>query len=585
MAAVTSQPAVSVASPRRIPRPGAGVFVMTALILGFGFYTLYPILLILINSFNVAGIAQAPVYSLDNWSTAFSRTEIFSALGNTLLIWVVYTSISFPVAVLISWILARTSIPFSHGLEFLFWISFMMPSIATTIGWVLLLDPSRGILNTFLMKLPFVTSAPLNIFSVPGIVFAHLVGNAISSKVILLTPAFRNMSATFEEAAQVSGASKIRTMLTVTLPVMVPAMSVVFLLNLVRIFNSFETELILGRSFNFFVYSTRIYDYIRTYDPPRYGEATALASLTFVVIITIVPLSQWLLNRRNYATVTGSFKPGVTELGRAKWPVFGATLTIIALLTIVPLCFLILGSFMTRVGLFQANPLWTTRHWEVVLSDRFFLQALRTTLILAFSTALISPILFSIIGYVLIRTNWRGRRVLDSIFWLSAAIPGILSGLGLLWMFLRTPGFTVIYGTIYALILVVILQGKLTGTRLFTAVFKQIGGDMEEAARIAGAGWWRTYFTIWLPLIMPTLIVVATLNFILAANTTSSIILLASRETSTLSIIALAAMGREGGSAYEQAGILSIVIIVLTAGVAIAARIFGLKMGLERSHQ
>jgi iron(III) transport system permease protein len=557
---------------------------MSALILGFGFYALYPILLILINSFNVAGIAQAPVYSLDNWSTAFSRTEIFSALGNTLLIWIAYTSISFPVAVLIAWVLARTNIPFSHGLEFLFWISFMMPAIATTIGWVILLDPSRGVLNVFLKSIPFIEVGPFNIFSVPGIVFAHLIGTAISSKVILLTPAFRNMSVTLEEAAQVAGASKLRTMISVTLPVMVPAMSVVFLLNLVRIFNSFETELILGRPFSFYVYSTRIYDYIRTYDPPRYGEATALASLTFTVIMLIVPLSQWLLNRRNYATVTGSFKPGLAELGKARWPAFGAILTLILLLTAVPLCFLVVGSFMTRVGLFQANPLWTTRHWEAILSDRFFLQALRTTLVLATSTALVSPIIFSIIGYVLVRTNWRGRRALDAIFWMSAAIPGILSGLGLLWMFLRTPGFTVIYGTIYALVLVVILQGKLTGTRLFMGVFKQMGADMEEAARIAGAGWWRTYFTIWIPLIMPTLIVVAILNFVLAANTTSSIILLASRETNTLSMIALAAMGREGGSAYEQAGILSIIIVVLTVGVALVARTFGLKVSLDRTH-
>ena len=423
-------------------------------------------------------------------------------------------------------------------------------------------------------------SIPFNIYSVEGIIFAHLMGGTISGKVMLLTPAFRNMNVALEEAARVSGASNIKTLMRVTLPVMIPPMAVVFMLNVVRIFSSFEVEQILGRPFHFFVFSTKIYQFVREFDPPQYGSATALASITLVLIAIIIPVQRWLLSRRQYTTVSGQFKPGLIDLGRYKWLVFGALAVLLAMLVVIPALTLIGGSFMTRVGFFQSQPTYTIEHWRQVWLSPVFIKAFRTTLILAFSTAVISPLLFSVIAYILVRTQWRGRIVLDSFFWMSAAIPGMLSSLGLLWLFLRTPGFIALYGTIWALILVVILQGKLTSTQLLKSVYLQMGADMEEAARVAGAGWLYTYFRIWLPLIMPTIILIGTINFVIAAQTTSSIILLASRDTITLSILALELMSSSGAD-YERAGIISIILIVMTVGVAAIARRFGLNLGVQ----
>ena len=349
---------------------------------------------------------------------------------------------------------------------------------------------------------------------------------------------------------------------------------------MVRIFSSFEVEQILGRPFHFFVFSTKIYQFVREFDPPQYGSATALASITLVLIAVIIPVQRWLLSRRQYTTVSGQFKPGLIDLGRYKWLVFGALAVLLAMLVVIPALTLIGGSFMTRVGFFQSQPTYTVEHWRQVWLSPVFIKAFRTTLILAFSTAVISPLLFSVIAYILVRTQWRGRLVLDSFFWMSAAIPGILSSLGLLWLFLRTPGFIALYGTIWALILVVILQGKLTSTQLLKSVYLQMGADMEEAARVAGAGWLYTYFRIWLPLIMPTIILIGTINFVIAAQTTSSIILLASRDTITLSILALELMSSSGAD-YERAGIISIILIAMTVGVAMIARRFGLKLGVQ----
>jgi iron(III) transport system permease protein len=578
---MTSAPLTAPPS-RRLQWPAAGTFVMMLLILFFGFYIIYPIALIFIQSFNAETVVLGKYeLSLINWQKAFTEPGTLESLWNTVFVYVAYTAVAFPVAVLISWVLARTPIPFSRGLEFMFWVSFMLPGLTTTIGWTLLLDPYFGFINVAFKGLFGTDMVLFNIYSVEGIVFAHLMGNAISQKVMLLTPAFRNMNVALEEAGRVSGAGRLRTMLRITLPVMVPPMVVVLMLNTVRMFNSFEIEQILGTPIKFYVYSTRIFNLVREAEPPLYGEATALASLTLIIILLFIPLQRWLLARRQYTTISGSYKPGLIHLGVMQPVAFAFVAIVVALLTVVPVITLLGGSFMTRAGFFQATPTYTLAHWQTVFADPIFFRALGTTFIISISTAVVSPVLFSMVAYVLVRRAWRGRAVLDSIFWFSAGIPGMLSGLGLLWVILDTPGLNWLFGTIWILIIVAILQGKLTSIQMFKSTFLQIGQDMEEAARTSGAGWLYTYFRIWLPLIAPTLVLLGTLNFVLAAGATSSVILLASRDTVTLSLLALEYMTTNVGAAREVAGIISLVIVAMTAGIALVARWFGFQVGVR----
>ena len=200
------------------------------------------------------------------------------------------------------------------------------------------------------------------------------------------------------------------------------------------------------------------------------------------------------------------------------------------------------------------------------------------TLILAFTAAVLSPLLFSVLGYILVRTRWRGRAVLDSIIWGSAAFPGILSGLGLLMVILGTPVITALYGTVAILILVVILQGNTTGVNISRGSIVQVGFDMEEAARIAGAGWLRTYVRIWIPLLSRTLILLATMNFVMAAGATSSIILLASSDTITLSMLALFLAEQ---SEHEVAAIVAVFLMAISVGVALVTRRLGGRVGVK----
>ena len=571
-------------------RPGGGMkqsamsqFVMAACIIVLGAYLVWPIILLIVLSFNVAEVFLfgGTEWGLSNWVNAWAFPGLLESIWNSFVVWFLESLFSFPIAIAIALVLARTNVPKARGLEFMFWLGFIFPSAAATFGWVMMAAPDWGFLNLVAKQLPFVSDdGPLNIYSLPGLIFVKVISDNLAFKVILLTAAFRNMDGAMEEAARVSGSSSLRTMIRVTLPVMIAPITLIWSLQFVTIFKGFETEFILGSRFGYWVYSTLIYRLIRLEIPAQYGSAVVLASITIAIIMVIIPFQLWITRRRQYTTVDSSFKPSLADLGKWRKLAFSAVLGVSLLQTVVPALVLMGGSFMTRVGFFNTTVVWTTEHWTDVLTRGEFQQALRTTLIIATSAGVISPILFSIFAYIIIRTQSRGRTVLDSIIWAAAAMPGTLVGLGLLLMFVKTPLLDVLFGTIWALLIVVAISGVTAGTNIFKGVMLQVGASLEEAGRVSGAGWLRTYVTVVVPVLMPTMVLVGMMNFVQAANVTSSIILLASHDTETLSILALRYAYEQGGQ-IEEAGIVSLVIMALTMIVALPFRSLALRLGVR----
>jgi iron(III) transport system permease protein len=234
---------------------------------------------------------------------------------------------------------------------------------------------------------------------------------------------------------------------------------------------------------------------------------------------------------------------------------------------------------MTRFGFFNLAHAWTLDNWQRTLGTPAFGQALFNTFEIALIAALVAPIAFSIIAYVLVRARgtW-GRGVLDFLLWLPSVVPGALAGLGLLWMFVGTPIFRPIYGTIWVLVIAVILSGMTLSTQTLKGAFLQLRADLEESARMSGAGWVRTYVEVVLPLIAPTLIVVAAIKFMFAANAASNIILLATSQTRTLSLLAL---GFVADGQREAATVVTVVITAITTVMAILVRTIGVNIGIR----
>src|SRR5438874_3020684 len=201
-----------------LPPLDGGTLLMALLIGAMGFYVLYPLALILLNSFNVATIAEPPAYGLQAWKDAFSEYGIWRSLWNSVKIGIVLQVIALPMGIFVSWLLARTNILFANVFEFGFWISFFLPGLATTFGWMLMLDPSTGLINSWLRQVPLLGGLNFDIYSFAGIIWVHLVSNGLSTKVMLLTPAFRRMDASMEEASRMSGASALTTLWRITVP-------------------------------------------------------------------------------------------------------------------------------------------------------------------------------------------------------------------------------------------------------------------------------------------------------------------------------------------------------------------------------
>ena len=542
------------------------------------FSVLYPAGVIVFTSFEMPGAKVASGLGLQGWKIAFSDPAIISAIWNTVTVTFARQAIALPIAILLAWVIARTDVPCSSTLEFLFWLGYFLPPLPVTMGWILLLDPDYGLFNQWLTHLPWISRPPLNIYSFWGIVWAHLTTSTVAVEVMLLTPAFRNMDATLEEASLVSGAGVIRTLGKIVVPLMTPIVGVVLLLGIVHSLQAFELELILGFPFRFYVFSTQIY-WLLNQQPPQFAAATALGSTILFLMVPLVILQGQGVAQRSFATVGGRYKGHKQRLGKWRWPVFVFLITVALVITFIPFLFLTLASFMARFGYFNVPKPWTALHWSRVIEDSVFLQSLKNTLVLAGATALVSVILFTLIAYIIIRTRFVGRAALDMVSWLPSTLPGIILGLGLLSVFLGTPLLRPFYGSMFLLIIATVISSMTLGVQVIKSALTQLAVELEEAAKVAGGSGWSSFRDIILPIITPSLLLVGTLSFIAAARNVSTVALISTSHTRPLSLLQLDFLVE---SRYESAAVIGIIVVALTTGVALISRLLGLRTGIER---
>ena len=562
--------AAALPSPRRIEAQAVFCTVVLALV---AFCVVFPLFLVVLQSFQVAAPGEASRYGLDGWRAALGEPGLRGALWNTFTVTFVRQLLSLPLAVLIAWLLARTDLPGRSWIEFAFWAAFFLPSFTVTLSWILLLDPEYGLINTALASLPFVGKGPFNIYSFWGIVWVHIVTGSLTVKVILLAPAFAKMNASFEEASRVAGASTLRTALRITVPVMAPVILSVLLLGTMVSLQTFEVEQVLGLPFRFFVFSTMIYDLLVT-RVPRYDAATALAVLVLAGMLPLVFMQQWLTRGRRYTTVTGQFQNQPHKLGRLRAPALALVLALVLVVLGAPVLLALLGTFMKLFGFFNIPDPWTIENWKTVLTDDLFLRSLHNTLVLATGTAAVTIVVHSLIAYIAVRTRYAGRRLLDFISWLPFTVPGIILSLALLWLFLGVQVLRPLYGTTALLIICGVISGMPLGVQIIKSGLMQLGSELEEASRIAGASWWSTYRRIVLRLMTPTLLAVGMITFVGAARNIGSFALLTTSANRPLSILQLDYVAQRK---FEEAVVVACIIMFISLGGALFARLLGLR--------
>jgi iron(III) transport system permease protein len=549
----------------------------TAVLLGLLALVAYPLVLIVLNSFQMDRPGQAAAYSLDPWARALSEADFAKPIWNTLQLTIAREVISFGIGVPFAWLVARSDIPFARGLEFVFWIAYFLPSLSVTIGWILLLDPHYGVLNQLAMSLPFVSSAPFNIYSFWGIVWAHIGHDAIAVKIILLAPALRNIDSALEESSRMSGASLLGTLWRIVVPVLAPALAVVGLISIINCLQAFDVEVVLGFPIRFYVFSSQIYSYINQV-VPLFAEATVLAAIILSIIMPLVFIQRWVVGRRQYTTLTGKFNTAPARLGKWRIPCFALVVLLACINTVIPLSMLIMGSFMKLFGFFNLAEPWTLANWSSVFQDSVFLTSLRNTLLISGSAAILAVVVYGLIAYISVRTTYRLRAVVDFLAWLPSSLPGIILGLGLLWAFLGNPILRPLYGTLVAIIIAVLVTGMTIGVQTIKSNLVQVGLELEEAARVGGGTFWHSARYVLLPLLSPVLLLVASLAFATSARDVANTALLATTTTRPLALLELSYLS---GGKYGPATVIGVLLVLLTTGVALAARTLGARQGMR----
>lgn len=543
-----------------------------------GLIVALPVVLMLTNSFNVALPGEQALYGVKNWVQAYADPATIKALLYTFGLAITRVALALPVSFTLAWLIGRSDMPGRTVIELLCWMGIFLPILPLTFGWILLADRKFGLLNTAFQQALHLT--PFNIYGFWGIIWVHLVSTTIYYQVILQLPALRRIGATMEEAAQVSGAGRLHTMLRVTMPLLKPAMLGVALLSLVRGLESFEVELVIGKPAGISVYSTRIYDLFHD-QPPQMGEATALGFVFLVVMLLLAVFYQRAIRGESFVTVTGkSYSAAPVRLGAWRWPASAACFLFMGIAMVMPMVFLVLGSFMRRYGFFQLKAPFTAEHWHELFADPVFFSSVLNSLKIAMAVAFLAVAIYSIVAYRLIRHPSRLTRLTDLLLWVPWAVPGILMSLGLLWLFLGTPLRVVLYGSLLGIVVALAIQHSPLSTLFFKTSLLQIGTELEECARVGGATWGKMYRRILVPLLAPTAITVGLLSFLSAIRDISTSVLLYSPVSRPLSILMLE---YSFAGEMERGAAIGVLIMVFVLLVTIGARAMGFRLARERT--
>ena len=537
-----------------------------------------PLVMLLYGSIRSAPIGEpGATYTIQNYVKAYFDKEFYVLFLNSIYYAIGVCSLTFLIGTFLAWVSERTNTPLKKLFVVMALIPFIIPGILSTIAWILLLSPKIGLINLVIKGLLGLESAPFNVYSMWGMIWAESI-HLYPLVFLLMSAAFRNMDTSLEEAALTAGSSTLATFGRITLPLMRPAMFSVMLIVFIRGIEAFEVPALIGVPAKISVFTTKIFLAIHQF-PSDFGLAGAYA-VTLLGISTVGVLIYGKITRREerYATVTGKgYRPRVIDLGVWKYLTCALSILIFFLAVIMPVFVLLWSSFIPYYGV----PSWelaekmTWANYKYIINYPLAATAFKNSFYLSVGSATIVMLLTSVIAWVTVKTKLPGRAFLDTLTFIPIAMPGIVLGVSLIWVYLTIP--IPIYGTIWVLLLAYITKYIPYGIRAASASMIQINKELEEASLTAGGTWFQTFRKVILPLLMPGFTAGWIYISIIALRELSTSILLYSYNSTVLSIMAFDLW--EGGQ-YTYVCALGVMMVLLLVAMAFTARKLGAKIGI-----
>jgi iron(III) transport system permease protein len=534
-----------------------------------GFLTVCPVVMLILGSFS-EGLSAFGSFTLTKYVTAYTDPAFAEILVNTVIFTVGSAAVSTILALFLAYLNTRTNIPFKFLFRIISLIPMMVPHILFAVSWVLLLNPSNGMINLFLRQVFGWEGAAFSIYTLQGMILVEgLLDLPIAYLVI--APAMSAFDVSLEESSRVCGAANLRTLMRVTLPVLRPAILAAATLVIVRSLASFAVPSVIGMPGRIYVLATHIYRVVATGYATDYGLAAAVGMSALAASITLILLYRHLTREgEKYVTISSrGYRPSVIDLKGARYPLFGVVGLLSCILIVLPVVVLFYTSVVpySMVPSAKAFAMMSWKHWIAVLKDPISLLSLKNSLYLGVGGATLGTILSFFVAYVIVKVRSKASGFLESLSFLSFSFPGIVVGIGFMWFFVQTP----LYATIWALLIGYIATYLPYGIRPLTSAFVQIHSNLEESSRVCGAGPLYTMRRIVIPLLVPGIVSGWILMATMFVRELSLSVVLSRPGTEVLAVQIL--RFAEDGLWGRLSALGIIMIFISTALVVIASRI------------
>ena len=482
---------------------------------------LYPIFFLLQASLSVGDPQARPpeAYGLENFADLPRYSHIFA---NTVTVAVVATVMAVLFGFIMGWILSRTNVPGRAALEQLMALPYYVTPLMGALAWSLIGSPSGGFLNQVWRALGG-EGHLIDVTTPYGIAWVMALFEG-SVAFVMIGAVMKSMDPALEEASQVLGAGRLRTMLRITLPLVLPGVLGAAIFVFAEMLGSFSAALVLGLPSRFYVVTTAMYQLVSQY-PPQFPRAAAMGVSLFAVMFAMVYLYRRVVSRGNYVTITGkAFRPRVMNVGRLRWPLLAVCGAYLGVAVVLPVLTLLYASVQRLATAFPKAGNFTLENYRTALSLDAVRSALWNSLLLGVATASLGVLIMGFLAWMIYRSRLPGVGAIEYVLMFPQAVPRLVFAFGMLWAWLIFP--IPVYGTLWLLLIAYLTVFLPLGLRTISGVILQIDRSLEESAQMCGASWSYRLRTVTMPLLRPGLIATWLLLFIASVRELGASILL-----------------------------------------------------------
>src|SRR6266550_2302056 len=351
------------------PRALAGVLVA----LGAGLLVLYPVAFLLQAALNTGDPEARPPteYGFENFAGLLAYPQI---ILNTLTVSLAATVMALVLGFVMAWIITRTNVPGRRFFEQVMVVPYYLTPLLGALAWSLLGTPESGFLNQVWRALGG-EGYVVDINTPGGIAWVMALFEG-SVAFVMIGAVMKSMDPALEDASQVLWSGRIRTMLRITLPLVLPGVLGAAIFVFAEMLGSFSAALVLGLPSRFYVVTTAMYQLVSQY-PPQFPRAAAMGVSLFGVMFAMVYVYRRIIRAGSYATITGkAFRPRAMDVAGLRWPLLGLCGAYLAIAVVLPVVTLLYASFQRLATAFPRASNFTLANYETALS----LDAVRTAL-------------------------------------------------------------------------------------------------------------------------------------------------------------------------------------------------------------